>query len=250
MENTNKVLAVVDGKEVTKESLDAIIEKYPPNQRMYFETERGMKQLLEQKIAFMLLEKKGFEMGIDKRDEYKKQMENIVEQLMTKFVMDDIFAGIEVSDEEALEFYNAHKEGFADKESVSAKHILVSSEDEATKIKNEIAEGGLSFEDAAKKYSSCPSNSQGGDLGKFGKGMMVKEFEDAAFELPLNEVSDAVKTQFGYHLIKVYDRTEAKTKAFDEVKDEVVKNVKNMKYEEKYKAVMDELKAKYSVQVF
>ena len=66
MENTKKVLATVDGKEITKESLSAIIEKYPPNQKMYFETEEGMKQLLEQKIAFMLLKDKGFEMGIDK----------------------------------------------------------------------------------------------------------------------------------------------------------------------------------------
>lgn len=250
MENTKKVLATVDGKEITKESLSAIIEKYPPNQKMYFETEEGMKQLLEQKIAFMLLKDKGFEMGIDKREEYIAQMDLIVEQLMTKFVMDDIFAGIEVSDEEAIEFYNAHKEGFADKESVSAKHILVNTEEEANKIKNEIAENGLSFEDAAKKYSSCPSNTAGGDLGKFGRGMMVKEFENAAFELPLNEVSDAVKTQFGYHLIKVYEKTEARTKAFEAVKDEVIKNVKTAKYEAKYKEVMEELKSKHNVKVF
>ena len=118
------------------------------------------------------------------------------------------------------------------------------------KIKNEIAENGLSFEDAAKKYSSCPSNTAGGDLGKFGRGMMVKEFENAAFELPLNEVSDAVKTQFGYHLIKVYEKTEAKTKAFEDVKDEVIKNVKTAKYEAKYKEVMDELKSKHNVEVF
>lgn len=250
MENTKKVLATVDGKEITKESLSAIIEKYPPNQKMYFETEEGMKQLLEQKIAFMLLKDKGFEMGIDKRKEYIAQMDLIVEQLMTKFVMDDIFAGIEVSEEEAMEFYNAHKEGFADKESVSAKHILVNTEEEANKIKNEITENGLSFEDAAKKYSSCPSNTAGGDLGKFGRGMMVKEFENAAFELPLNEVSDAVKTQFGYHLIKVYEKTEAKTKAFEDVKDEVIKNVKTAKYEAKYKEVMEELKSKHNVKVF
>lgn len=248
MENTKNVLAIVDGKEVTKESLTAIIEKYPPNQRMYFETEQGMKQLLEQKIAFMLLEKKGFEMGIDKTESYKQEMENIVEQLMTKYVMESIFAGIEVSDDEALAFYNDNKNKFADDESVSAKHILVSSEDEANKIKEEI-DGGLSFEDAAKKYSSCPSSAEGGDLGKFGRGMMVKEFEDSAFELPLDKVSDAVKTQFGYHLIKVYDKSEAKAKSFDEVKDEAIREVKTMKYEKKYQEVMNELRASHKVEI-
>jgi len=86
---------------------------------------------------------------------------------------------------------------------VQASHILVDSKDDATKLKNDIDSGKISFEDAAKKYSKCPSGQRGGDLGPFGKGQMVKPFEDAAFSLPLNQVSDPVQTQFGYHLIKV-----------------------------------------------
>ena len=86
---------------------------------------------------------------------------------------------------------------------VKASHILVSSEAEAEKLKKEIENGEITFEDAAKKYSTCPSGKNGGDLGYFGRNMMVKEFEDAAFTLPLGKVSDPVQTQFGYHLIKV-----------------------------------------------
>lgn len=83
-----------------------------------------------------------------------------------------------------------------------ASHILVGSEAEATAISKKLATGAK-FEDLARQYSKCPSGQKGGDLGFFGKGMMVKEFEEAAFSLPLGSVSKPIKTEFGYHLIKV-----------------------------------------------
>lgn len=88
---------------------------------------------------------------------------------------------------------------------VKASHILVSSESEAKALKSEIDEGA-SFEELAKKYSKCPSGKNGGDLGYFRRGQMVKEFENAAFDTEINKVSNPIKTQFGYHLIKVYDK--------------------------------------------
>ena len=86
---------------------------------------------------------------------------------------------------------------------VRASHILVNSQDQAIRLKKEIESGNITFEEAAKKYSTCPSGEYGGDLGYFGRNQMVKEFENSAFTLPLGKVSDPVKTQFGYHLIKV-----------------------------------------------
>lgn len=89
---------------------------------------------------------------------------------------------------------------------VRAEHILVETENEASDIKTQIEDKKITFEDAAKKYSKCPSKANGGDLGYFGRGMMVKEFEDAAFDAPAGSVTDPVKTQFGWHLIKVIDK--------------------------------------------
>ena len=87
---------------------------------------------------------------------------------------------------------------------VRASHILVDTKEEALKIKADIENGKISFEDAAAKYSKCPSGSRsGGDLGGFGRGQMVKPFEDAAFKAPVGEITEPVQTQFGYHLIKV-----------------------------------------------
>ena len=86
---------------------------------------------------------------------------------------------------------------------VRASHLLVDTEEQALSLKNDIEAGKISFADAAAKYSKCPSGQRGGDLGMFGRGQMVKPFEDAAFTLPLNQVSEPVQTQFGYHLIIV-----------------------------------------------
>ena len=89
---------------------------------------------------------------------------------------------------------------------VRAEHILVLSKEQADSLKTKIDNGEITFEEAAKEFSQCPSGSRGGDLGYFGRGMMVKEFEQAAFDGEVNKVSNPVQTQFGWHLIKVIDK--------------------------------------------
>ncbi len=88
-----------------------------------------------------------------------------------------------------------------------ARHILVDTEEKCQLLKDEIA-GGADFADLAKEHSSCPSGQQGGDLGEFGPGMMVKEFDDVVFTADLNSVEGPVQTQFGYHLLEVTSRTD------------------------------------------
>lgn len=91
--------------------------------------------------------------------------------------------------------------------SVKASHLLVKTEEEAKKIKEEIL-AGKDFAQAAAEVSMCPSGANGGDLGFFGRGQMVKEFEDAAFSMEVGEVSEPVKTQFGFHLIYLTDKVD------------------------------------------
>lgn len=88
-----------------------------------------------------------------------------------------------------------------------ARHILVDSEQHCQSIKDEIA-GGADFADLAKQHSSCPSGQQGGDLGEFGPGQMVKEFDEVVFSADVNSVQGPVKTQFGYHLLEVTSRSD------------------------------------------
>ncbi len=89
----------------------------------------------------------------------------------------------------------------------SASHILVKTENEANDLKKKIEEEGASFEDLARKHSQCPSGKRGGALGEFGRGDMVPEFDRVVFgDLPVGQVSEPVKTQFGYHLVRVDQR--------------------------------------------
>ena len=88
----------------------------------------------------------------------------------------------------------------------SARHILVPSEQLCLDLKQKI-ESGEDFADLAKQHSTCPSGQRGGELGRFGPGQMVKEFDQVVFSAPLNEVQGPVKTQFGYHLLEVTERS-------------------------------------------
>lgn len=87
----------------------------------------------------------------------------------------------------------------------AARHILVSSVEVCNDLKTQI-ENGASFEELAKEHSSCPSGAKGGDLGVFGRGQMVKEFDEVVFSAPVGEVQGPVETQFGFHLVEVTSR--------------------------------------------
>jgi peptidyl-prolyl cis-trans isomerase C len=89
----------------------------------------------------------------------------------------------------------------------TARHILVDTEDQCQSLKDEIA-AGADFAALAKQHSSCPSGQQGGDLGEFGPGMMVREFDEVVFSADVNTVQGPVKTQFGYHLLEVTSRSD------------------------------------------
>ena len=91
--------------------------------------------------------------------------------------------------------------------SASARHILVDTEEQCNELKTQI-EGGTDFADVAKEHSSCPSGKNGGDLGQFGPGQMVKEFDEVVFSGELNQVHGPVKTQFGFHLLEITERTD------------------------------------------
>ncbi|MBP1890448.1 peptidyl-prolyl cis-trans isomerase C [Clostridium moniliforme] len=242
----NKVLATVGSEEITEKELNEIISKYPDDRKKMFENEQGRKQLLEQVISFELLNKFGKELKLDETDEYKETVKRLAKEILTQMSIAKILSEVTVTDEEVKEYYEANKDKFIEQPTVSAKHILVEKEEDALKIKEEI-DNGITFEDAAKKYSSCPSKEQGGNLGVFGRGMMVPEFEDAAFNAEIGKVTEPVKTQFGYHLILVDSKNEAKTKTFEEVKDAVLQQLMQERQQRKYLDVLKELESKYGV---
>ncbi|AST05484.1 peptidylprolyl isomerase [Anoxybacillus flavithermus] len=158
--------------------------------------------------------------------------------LRQKAAMEDI----KVTDEELKKYYNEYKP------KVKASHILVDDEKTAKDIKAKL-EKGEDFAKLAKEYSKDTGSAQnGGDLGWFGPGKMVEEFEKAAYALNVGEISDPVKTQFGYHIIKVTDKE--KKKSFDEMKEEIEFEVKKSKLDtSKVQSKLDELMKEANVDI-
>jgi parvulin-like peptidyl-prolyl isomerase len=137
---------------------------------------------------------------------------------------------VEVTDEEAKNYYDEYSLTF---DKVKASHILVDSEDKARAIKKKLDEDG-NFQELAKEYSTCPSKDKGGDLGYFGRGRMDPAFEKAAFELEIGEISDVVQSQFGFHIIKLED----KSLTYETNKADVVSKLRT----DKIRTRLDELK--------
>lgn len=242
----NKVLAIAAGNEITEKDLNALIARYPEQQRAAFSSEEAKKNLLEQLISFELFNKFGQEMGLDKTEEYKEAVASITKEVLTSMAMNKALADVTVTDEDAKKYYDENKDAFAVPPTVSARHILVDTEEEANKVKEEI-DNGLSFADAAMKYSKCPSKEQGGNLGEFSKGMMVPEFEKASFEAEVGILSAPVKTQFGYHLIIVDSKNEGTVKSFEEVKNSIINELMKKNQHKKYEDLLHQLEGKYGV---
>ena len=185
------------------------------------------------------------EIKLDETDDFKEILNNVKKEILANMAIGETLKNLEVSEEEMKKFYEENPQHFQKGASVSAKHILVKNEAKCQEILDAIVSGEKIFEEAAQEFSTCPSGQKGGDLGEFGKGQMVKEFEDAAFSAEIGQVVGPVATQFGYHLIKVESRKEAETIAFEEVKEQIRRNLLSQKQNQAYSAKAAELKAKY-----
>lgn len=243
-----KVLAVVEGKEITDEIVNKFIQDLGPQMSAEFNHPAGQRRVVEelvnQELAFLDAKEK----NLENDEEFVEQFELMKEGLLKQYAISKILEGIEVSDEEAKKYFGEHPEYFTKPATVKASHILVDSEEKANDIKKEIEEG-LDFGEAAMKYSSCPSNQNGGQLGEFGRGQMVPEFEEAAFKLALEVISEPVQTTHGFHLIKVTDKNEEGTLDFEQVKDNLKNQLIAMKQQEKYIESTNKLKEKYNVEI-
>lgn len=242
------LLATVGDVEITKDHMIGILRNIPQEHAQSVAGEEGRRRLLDEMISGELLALDALSQGLDQNEDYLAIVEEAKRGLLQRFAVNKLFESIEVTSDEALAFYNENKDQFSAPEQASAKHILVDTEEKCASIKEEIA-AGKSFEDAAKEHSTCPSKERGGDLGTFGKGQMVKEFEDATFSAQIGDVVGPVKTQFGYHLIQVESIEDAGTEGFDVVELAIKNQLAQGKQQEVYEAKIAQLKDIYPVKV-
>jgi foldase protein PrsA len=168
-------------------------------------------------------------------EEYFK--DSIKKEMTIDKYKSDYVNGLKISEEEAKKYFEENKDSYV---KVRASHILVKTEEEAKKVLDKIKKGEDFHALAATESIDNMSAVKGGDLGFFARGQMVPEFEEAAFSLKPGEVSEIVQTDYGYHIIKVEDRLEN----YEDVKDEVLEDLKNQKYQASVKKMRDEAKVK------
>lgn len=241
-----KVLATVGDREILAQDLDSFLDDLDPERAAYFNTEKGKKQLLENLITQELIYLDAIKNGLDKNEAFIRETKKMQENLLKQFAMHNLLKNITVTEDELSNFYNGNKQMFTESETIKASHILVDDEEQAKEIAKEI-DDGLSFEEAASKHSRCSSNIKGGDLGYFPRGKMVPEFEIIAFDMKIGEISDPVKTQFGYHIIKLVDRKEESIKTLDEIRNQLSQQLAAVKQQQVYADKAGELRKEYEI---
>ena len=243
----NKVLAKVGTLTITEADVNNMITALGPRGQGY-NNPQGKAIILEQLIANKLLLLDAQKNMYEYNAEFKAQLQKVKEDMLVNFATLKTLEGVKpATDEETEKFYEENKDQFKQDESVSASHILVDSEEKALSIKADIENGKISFEDAARENSSCPSKENGGNLGEFTKGQMVPEFDNAVFSMNVGEVSAPVKTQFGYHIIKLNAKNEAKEFPLSEIKEQVQEMASKDKQQKAYQSKLNQLKILYPV---
>ena len=241
-----KILATVHGRNITEADIADLLTRLDRQTAAKFMSEEGQKQLLDELIKQELMLLDALNKGYDKDAEFLNEMEKVKISLLKQYAAGKALTGVEVSEEEAKTYFEANVDEFLGAAEVNACHILVSTKEEADTVCAELA-AGKEFAVVATEYSSCPSAAKGGDLGWFGKGMMVPEFETAAFALEENQVSDPVESQFGWHVIKLAGKKEADKMEFDEVKNDIVQKLHASAQEKVFTDYMNSLSGQYEV---
>jgi peptidyl-prolyl cis-trans isomerase C len=217
-EDANPVLAKVNGSEIRQSDVTLAEEELGPSlAQMDPATKKDnvLSFLIDMKIVAKAAEDK----KIENNDDFKKRMAFTRNRLL----MDSLLASegkAATTDEAMKKVYEEASKQITGEQEVHARHILVESEDEAKAIKAELDKGG-DFAELAKKKSKDPGASDGGDLGFFTKEQMVPEFSTVAFTLEPGKISDPVKSQFGWHIIKVEEKRSRKAPDFEQVKAQI-----------------------------
>lgn len=225
------VVARVNGKDITAAEVQMATDVFGEQLAQVPEAQR-QSMVIDALVDMHVMADAAKAAGVADSPKYKARMSFLEAQALRNTYVEDQVQG-KISDDEIKARYEKDIAGYTPPEEVHARHILVKTEDEANAILKQLASGG-NFEAIAKEKSEDPgSKDNGGDLGFFAKGQMVPEFEAEAFTLKPGETSTkAIKTQFGYHIIKVEERRTQPVPTIDQVREQVIQMVQRDKYQD------------------
>jgi peptidyl-prolyl cis-trans isomerase C len=238
--NSGKTLATFGGMKITEDEFNQKASSLPRQLRQV--ALRNKREFLEDMSNEHYLLKEAERRKIN----LQKEVKNLIEAarrkiLIAKLIDTEIDKKVTLTAEEVRDYYDAHKEDFMTPLLLRAQHILVKTEEEAKVVQAELA-AGADFEELARAKSIDGTAIRGGDLGFFQKGQFFPEFEQAVFAMKKGETSGILKTQFGYHIIRLTDRAEPRLRDFKAVRQHVEERIINEKRSTAFKAYVSKLK--------
>ena len=245
------VYATVDGENVTKEDIAVVLR----NPQVNFDTlpEKTQEMVITQLVEKKLLTKSALQSGVEKNASFKEALEKIKKDLALEIWMQEEFKKVQVTDKEVSDYFAQNPDQFVTPEKLNARHILVQTEEEAKSIIKTLDASKNKLEDfieLAKTKSTGPTGKNGGSLGEFAANQMVPEFSSAASALKKGTYSKTpVKTQFGFHVIYLEDKTPSKKLTFEEVKGQIKQVITQEKFRNNIKEVVTKLKESAKINI-
>ena len=241
LEANGQDFSTAEGKKVLQAIKETVLESMIDDQVILWQAGKNNITLDDEEFNEAISQLEQYHGGKDALETYLKQQgldresfeAQVKDQLIINKFREKLTQDVKVTEDEVKKYYEENKKMFElPSKEIRASHILVDTEEEAKELLAQI-KAGADFAELAKKYSKDPgSKDQGGDLGYFSKGKMVPEFEKAAFALKPGSVSDVVKSEYGYHIIKVTG--ERTSLSFDDAKDYIKSNLENAKKDEEF----------------
>lgn len=265
-----KIVAVINGEKLSAAQLDRLYARISPQMRANYERSGGKIQFLDQYINQRLLLQEAVKSRFDKRPDIAAELEAAKDSTLFDRYVREVVASEVISEAELRAYYDANRNNFLREETIKARHII--STPQAGNVANTLKDDAGSIEDARKKmmnlkkqldsganfaelaasYSEDGSAASGGDLGWFGRGKMVGEFEQVAFALKPGETSDVIETQFGFHIVHVDEKKPGGVPPYEEVRGEIRERFMNERAEkvlERVSALTRELRTTSTVQI-
>lgn len=244
------MIATYSHKRFTTADFAREVERLPPRSRSQLTTPDRKRQFIDNYVMNDLLADEGAAHGYDKDPEVMRQVEELRRRLVTQRVMKDFQEPPELTEAEVKAYYDQNRRLFSGAQ-IRASHILVKDEALAKRLREELRREPSKFDEFAKANSTDTATAaRGGDLGFFAQGRMVAPFEQAAFALDKpGDMSEVVKTPFGYHIIKLTERKEGGDRPFDEVKERIRVNLINQRRQAQVQQRLDDLRAKAKITI-
>ena len=239
------ILASFNGQTITLGEFDQLWEEVPEEYKL--QLDKSM--LLDQLISEKLLMQEAKNMGLEEDNVVLEQIKKMTEQIVVQVLIErEILDKVDVNDEEVSEYYEQNKDSFTEKEQIHLYNILVETEEEANVILEQLTTGG-DFSEIAIEKSTGPSAAQGGDLGYLTKGTIIPEIEEVVFTLEVEELSEVVKSDYGFHILKITEKKPETVKTLEEVKEEIIQTLLPVKQKDAFDSLLEELKGKSEIEI-